>query len=125
MPDNPMLWIISPTGAVETFFPCAQGAEPAVPPGYILSRAPPAPKALVPIRVITLVAFLSRATDAEKVSVAANPLLFMALLEKVAEGGVPVINLDSPKIAEMLMLAGMPATRISEIIGDGNPAEAA
>ena len=125
MPENPMLWIMGPTGAVETFFPCAQGAEPAVPPGYVRSRAAPAPKVLAAIRVITLVAFLNRATDAEKAAVASNPLLLMALIEKVAEGGVPSVNLDSPRVAEMLQAAGMPTARITAMISDGDAAEAA
>jgi len=124
MSDDPRLWIISPDGEVETFFPCALGAEPPVPPGYVLSRVAPAPKSAPAIRVITLVAFINRATDAEKAAVASNPLLLMALIEKVAEGGVPVVNLDSPRVVGMLIAAGVSPARIAELTADGNATEA-
>jgi len=100
-----------------------------VPPGADVQAAldalpkPPAP-ALV-IRVITLVAFINRATDAEKAAVASNPLLLMALIEKVAEGGVPVVNLDSPRVVGMLIAAGVSPARIAELTADGDATEAA
>jgi hypothetical protein len=104
MPDNPMLWIISPTGAVETFFPCEQGAEPAVPPGYVLSRVAPARAADVPrIRVITLAAFLARLTPAEYKGMRNNDYLDYAFGMQLAEKAT--VNLDSPRMPQLLGLA--------------------
>jgi len=104
--------------------------------GYLISVVPPGgdlqaaldalPKPPVqPIRVITLVTFINRATDAEKAAVASNPLLLMALIEKVAEGGVPVVNLDSPRVVGMLIAAGVSPARIAELTADGDATEAA
>jgi hypothetical protein len=98
-----------------------------VPPGADVQAALDAlPKPPVqPIRVIPLVAFINRASDAEKAAVASNSLLLMALIEKVAEGGVPVVNLDSPRVVGMLIAAGVSPARIAELTADGDATEAA
>ena len=98
-----------------------------LPPGADVQAAlDDLPKPPVPaIRVITLVAFLNRATDAEKAAVASNSVLLMALVEKVAEGGVPSVNLDSSRVAGLLQTAGMQAARIAAMMSDGDAAEAA
>ena len=127
MPDNPMLWIISPTGAVETFFPCAQGAEPAVPPGYVLSRAAPAPAAAAAsIRVITADAFLHRVSASEWAALIVDPEIGYAWEAAKLIGRV---NLDSPVIGPLLArgveIGAIAAARVAELMRDGDASEAA
>jgi hypothetical protein len=128
MPDKPWLWIISPTGAVETFFPCAQGAEPAVPPGYVLSREAPAPPPPPAIRRITLAAFLARITPTEYAGMSATPMLGYALACQTAETN-PAVNLDSERLTPLLMLAVqagiLTIARVQELRRDGDASEAA
>jgi hypothetical protein len=122
---NPLLWIIAPNGAVETFFPCALGAEPAVPPGYVLSRAAPAPKIPPPIRVITLQAFISRLTPVEVAIMWGSPVLMQTLLVQMTEPGTSTVNLDSPRLLPLLGVANLSAERIAALMVNGSAAEAA
>jgi hypothetical protein len=128
MNENPMLWIISPVGVVETFYPCAVGAEPAVPPGYVLSRVAPAPHPPPAIRRITLAAFLARITPTEYAGMKDTPTLGYALACQTAETN-PAVNLDSERLMPLLMLAVqagiLTIARVQELRRDGNATEVA
>jgi hypothetical protein len=116
MPENPMLWIISPAGAVETFFPCEQGAEPAVPPGYVLSRVAPARAADVPFLPppISLAEIISAFTPSEFSAAIQRPGLLQALMTKIGES--IEVNPESERMREMLEAAGMSSARVAEIL---------
>jgi hypothetical protein len=126
--NEPFIWILNAAGGVETFFPCALGAEPALQSGYSLSREAPAPMPPPAIRRITLAAFLARITPTEYAGMQDTPILGYALACQTAETN-PAVNLDSERLTPLLMLAVqagiLTIARVQELRRDGKLEEAA
>jgi len=127
--SDPFLWILNPSGAVETFFPCPIGAEPAVPEGYILTREWPEPAPPEPppaIRVITIAAFIERFTAEEWAAVRGNPVMAREFDIKAASNGG--INLDSDRVKALagiaVKLGILTTARAAALLADGTAEEA-
>jgi penicillin-binding protein 1A len=77
--DDGRRWQVDAAGGVETFFPCALGAEPALSPGYSLSREPPqAPPSAVQAPLVPLSAVIDQFSDTEIAAALSRPVTALA-----------------------------------------------
>lgn len=123
------LYIVSPAGEVDSFFPHDTEAPfPSLPPGWVATWTPPAPSAPA-IRRITFAAWLARLTSEEFALMRTNPVLDKTFATKQLEfPPPPVINLDSPELVPLMAIArslGLSEERIAILLADGTPEEAA
>jgi len=115
--NEPLIWILDAAGGVETFFPCALGAEPALPPGYSLSREPPqAPSPAVQAPLVPLSAVIDQFSDTEIAAALSRPEMMRALFTKLAEAADSQVNPQSERLRMLLASLGLPDARIAELL---------